>query len=216
MSEDMINVKKMTSLIKMRRNRIIHSNLNLDICDGFKSGCVARRGARLGEERNPNREGEASGSATNIAACCGGMWGICKKSLNIIKSMHVVFNSYNMLFGSAKKLSSLMVCALLLTSCSYTTEEAAYNFEDRLESFIGKSMQELIRRCGQPARYLNESDVPGDTSGTYMIYSYKRNNSECEVILKYQKRTMKIIDWDYSGYCMNTNRFKLDDGCFGL
>lgn len=130
--------------------------------------------------------------------------------------MHVVFRSYNMLFGAAKKLSYLTFCALFLTSCSYTMEEAAETFEDRLESFVGKPMQEVIRRCGRPTRYMNRADLPGEESGTYMIYNFKRLNSECEVILKYKKGTLEIIDWDYSGYCLNTSRLKIDDQCFGL
>ena len=206
----------MTSLIKMRRNRIIHSNLNLDICDKFKFDCVARRGARLCEERNPNRESVASGGIITKLTFCLNKLAICKKSLNIIKSMHVVFNSYNMLFSPAKKVSSLVACVLLLTSCSYTMEEAADKFEDRLESFVGKSMQEVIRRCGNPTKYMNRADLPGEESGTYMIYNFKRFNSECEVILKYKKGTLEIIDWDYSGYCLNTSRVRIDDQCFGL
>ena len=191
-------------------------------------GLVARRGAGFFVRAEPsgseggysedvkNREGEASGSATDIAVFCGDMCGICKKSLKIIKHPYALFSFIDMLFSPVKKLLLLSVCTLSVASCSYTMEEAAYNFEDRLESFINKPMQEVIRRCGTPTRYLNDSDVPGDTSGTYMIYSYKRLNSECEIILKYQKRTMKIIDWDYSGYCLNTNKFRMDDGCFGL
>ena len=74
----MINVEKMTSLIKTRCNRIIQSNLNLNICDKFKFDCVARRGAgffvRAEPERSEgglseemkNREGVALGSATRI------------------------------------------------------------------------------------------------------------------------------------------------------
>lgn len=172
MSEDMNNIKKMTSTMKSRDNAILHNNLN-DLT-------------------------------------------ICKKSLKIIKFMHVVFNSYSMLFSPAKKVSSLAVCVLLLTSCSYTMEEAADKFEDRLESFVGKPMQEVIRRCGHPTKYMNRADLPGEESGTYMIYNFKRFNSECEVILKYKKGTLEIIDWDYSGYCLNTSRFKIDDQCFGL
>ena len=216
MSEDMINVKKITSIIQMWRNKTIQSNLNLNICDKFKFDCVVRRRVRLCEERNPNREGVALGSATDITVFCGDVCGYMKKSLNIIKSMHVVFNSYNMLFSPAKKVSSLAACVLLLTSCSYTMEEAADKFEDRLESFVGKSMQEVIRRCGNPTKYMNRADLPGEESGTYMIYNFKRFNSECEVILKYKKGTLEIIDWDYSGYCLNTSRVRIDDQCFGL
>lgn len=136
--------------------------------------------------------------------------------MKIINFMHFVIRSYNMLFGSAKKTPSLTLCALLLTGCSYTMEEAADKFETRLESFVGKSMQEAIRRCGQPTKYVNRADLPGEESGTYMIYNFKRFNSECEVILKYKKGTLEIIDWDYSGYCLNTSRIKIDDQCFGL
>ena len=168
----MINIKKMTSLIKTRCNRIMHGNLNLNIGDKFKFDCVAWRGAgffvRAEPERSEgglseelkNREGVASGSATDITVFCGDVWGYMKKSLKIIKSMHVVFNSCNMLFGPAKKVSSLAVCVLLLTSCSYTMEEAADKFEDRLESFVGKPMQEVIRRCGHPTKYMNRADLP--------------------------------------------------------
>ena len=178
---------------------------------------VARHGTRLGEEQDTNCEGVALGSATNkLTFCLDKLTIICKKSLKIIKHPYALFSFIDMLFSPAKKLLLLSVCALSVASCSYTMEEAAYNFEDRLESFIGKPMQELIRRCGTPARYLNESDAPGDESGTYMIYNFKRSNSECEVIMKYQKRTMKIIDWDYSGFCLNTSRLRIDDGCFGL
>ena len=191
------------------------------------NNCVARRRAsfsyewvRAGRGRKSeevkNREGVALGSATYKLNFCLDKWSICKKSLNIIKSMHVVFNSYNMLFSPAKKVSSLAVCVLLLTSCSYTMEEAADKFEDRLESFVGKPMQEVIRRCGHPTKYMNRADLPGEESGTYMIYNFKRFNSECEVILKYKKGTLEIIDWDYSGYCLNTSRLKIDDQCFGL
>ena len=227
MSKDMINIKKMTSLIKTRCNRIIQSNLNLNICDKFKFDCVARRRASFSyewvraergrkSEEVKNREGVASGSATDKLTFCLNKLAICKKSLNIIKSMHVVFNSCNMLFSPAKKVSSLAACVLLLTSCSYTMEEAADKFEDRLESFVGKSMQEVIRRCGNPTKYMNRADLPGEESGTYMIYNFKRFNSECEVILKYKKGTLEIIDWDYSGYCLNTSRVRIDDQCFGL
>ena len=195
----------------------MQSNLNLNICDKFKFDCVVRRRVRLCEERNPNREGVASGSATDkLTFCLDKLTIICKKSLKIIKHPYALFSFIDMLFSPAKKVSSLAACVLLLTSCSYTMEEAADKFEDRLESFVGKPMQEVIRRCGHPTKYMNRADLPGEESGTYMIYNFKRFNSECEVILKYKKGTLEIIDWDYSGYCLNTSRLKIDDQCFGL
>ena len=223
MDADMINKKKITSITKMRRNRIMQSNLNLDICDGlsfyidklFVVGPVfcSRRSSSFHCAHWTN---VFRAVAANKLACSCDRLTAYKKSLNIIKFRYATFSFHDMLFKYTKKTILISMCALSVASCSYTTEEAAYNFEDRLESFIGKPMQELIRRCGSPVRYLNESDAPGDESGTYMIYNFKRSNSECEVIMKYQKRTMKIIDWDYSGYCLNTNKFRMDDGCFGL
>ena len=228
MGEDMINVKKMTSLIKTRCNRIIQSNLNLNICDKFKFDCVVRRGAGFFVRAEPsgsegglseemkNREGVASGSATYKLNFCLDKWSICKKSLNIIKFRYAVFSFHNMMLKYTKKTILISMCALFLAGCSYTMEEAADKFEDRLESFVGKPMQEVIRRCGHPTKYMNRADLPGEESGTYMIYNFKRFNSECEVILKYKKGTLEIIDWDYSGYCLNTSRLKIDDQCFGL
>lgn len=216
MSEDMINIEKMTSLIKTRCNRIMQSNLNLNICDKFKFDCVARCRASLCVERNTNRESVASGSTITKLTFCLNKLAICKKSLNIIKCPYATCSFHNMLFKYTKKTILISMCALSIAGCSYTMEEAAGTFEDRLESFVGKPMQYVIRRCGHPTKYMNRADLPGEESGTYMIYNFKRFNSECEVILKYKKGTLEIIDWDYSGYCLNTSRLKIDDQCFGL
>ena len=99
----MINIKKMTSLIKMWRNRIIQSNLNLNKFDKFKFDCVARRGASFSyewvraergrkSEEVKNREGVASGSAIYQLNFCLNKWAICKKSLNIIKCPYAIFS----------------------------------------------------------------------------------------------------------------------------
>ena len=103
MSEDMINIEKMTSLIKTRCNRIMQSNLNLDICDKFKFDCVARCRASLCVERNTNREGVASGSTITKLTFCLNKLAICKKSLNIIKCPYATCSFHNMLFKYTKK-----------------------------------------------------------------------------------------------------------------
>ena len=174
----------------------------------------AERGRESEEVKN--REGVASGSATDKLNFCLHKWAIFKKSLNIIKFNYAALCFYDMLFKYTKKTILISMCALSIAGCSYTMEEAAETFEDRLESFVGKPMQYVIRHCGRPTKYMNRADLPGEESGTYMIYNFTRLNSECEVILKYKKGTLEIIDWDYSGYCLNTSRFKIDDKCFGL
>ena len=45
-------------------------------------------------------------------------------------------------------------------------------------------------------------DLPGQESGTYMIYDYRPMNDDCIIMFKYAKKTLKIIDLDYEGNCL--------------
>lgn len=91
---------------------------------------------------------------------------------------------------------------LLFVGCVYSTEEIVSDFENRLESFMGKNMREVVLYFGQPTRYYNTKDTPNsENDGTYMVYDYRKKNNDCVIMIKYAKTTLKIIDWDYEGNC---------------
>lgn len=90
----------------------------------------------------------------------------------------------------------------LLFGCVSSTEESILLLENRLESFIGKSVRDVINSFGNPTKYSNRMDLPGQESGTYMIYDYRPMNDDCIIMFKYAKKTLKIIDWDYEGNCL--------------
>ena len=108
----------------------------------------------------------------------------------------------------AKKVKHIVslfsTCVLmLLASCITSTEDHIRLVEDYLESFIGKSVRDVINSFGTPTKYSNRSDnVPGEINGTYMIYDYRPKNNDCIVSFKYAKKTLKIVDWDYEGNCL--------------
>ena len=81
-----------------------------------------------------------------------------------------------------------------------STEKSIKSLENFLESFIGKQARDVLNTLGKPTKYYNTMDLPGQVSGTYMIYDYNvKKNKNCILILKYEKKTLKIIDWDYEG-----------------
>lgn len=104
-----------------------------------------------------------------------------------------------------KKIHLLFVIfVILLTqySCVRTTEEHISLFENYLESFMGKKVKDVINSMGQPTSYKNRMDLPGEQSGTYMIYDYRNEGNNCIIMFKYAKSTLQIIDWDYEGNCL--------------
>ena len=92
--------------------------------------------------------------------------------------------------------------SFLFVSCVSSTEDSILFFENRLESFIGKSVRDVINAFGEPTKYSNRRDLPGELSGTYMVYDYRPKNDDCVIMFKYAKKTLKIIDWDYDGNCL--------------
>lgn len=103
------------------------------------------------------------------------------------------------------KLLALRLIFLLfsmpLTCCATTHEEYIYKFETTLESFMGKKVRDVINKYGKPTRYVNMSDILDQQSGTYMIYDYAYRDMDCQIIFKFSKKGLEIIDWDYSGSC---------------
>ena len=87
-------------------------------------------------------------------------------------------------------------------ACVSSIEESIDLLENRLESFIGKRVRDVINVFGNPTKYSNRPDLPGTTSGTYMIYDYRPYNNDCVILFKYAKATLTIIDWDYEGNCL--------------
>ena len=97
----------------------------------------------------------------------------------------------------------LILCiATIHTGCVKTTEEHVMLFENYLESFIDKQLRDVINSMGQPSYYKNRTDLPGEQSGTYMVYDYRQKGDNCIIMFKYAKSTLKIIDWDYEGNCL--------------
>ena len=76
-----------------------------------------------------------------------------------------------------------------------------YKFESRLEYFMGKKVRDVINKYGQPTKYINTADILDQQSGTYMIYDYTSKGMDCQIIFKFSKQKLEIIDWDYSGSC---------------
>ncbi len=110
---------------------------------------------------------------------------------------------FSMFYKSIKCVCFMQaVGVLLLSSCVSSTEESILLLENRLESFIGKSVRDVINVFGNPTKYSNRMDLPGQESGTYMIYDYRPMNDNCIIMFKYAKKTLKIIDWDYEGNCL--------------
>ena len=74
--------------------------------------------------------------------------------------------------------------------------------ENKLESFIGKNVRDVLNEYGQPVKYINTPELPGQQSGTYMVYDWSKYGDNCRIMFKYAKKTLKIIDWDYNGNCL--------------
>ena len=103
----------------------------------------------------------------------------------------------------AKNFLFSILCILVMQfGCVKTTEEHIALFENYLESFMGKRLRDVINSMGQPSYYKNRMDLPGEQSGTYMVYDYRDQGNNCIIMLKYAKSTLKIIDWDYEGNCL--------------
>ena len=91
----------------------------------------------------------------------------------------------------------------ILSGCVSSIEESIKLFEDRLDSFKGKKVRDVINAFGKPDKYVNRPDTnPKEQSGTYMVYDYRPKNDDCVIMFKYAKKTLVIIDWDYEGNCL--------------
>ena len=102
-----------------------------------------------------------------------------------------------------KNTRALLYSALItLSACVTSTEKSIRLLENRLESFIGKRVRDVINVFGNPTKYSNRTDIPGTPNGTYMIYDYRPYNDNCIIIFKYAKSTLTIVDWDYEGNCL--------------
>ena len=95
----------------------------------------------------------------------------------------------------------IALCISLFSSCTFTQEEYIYKFESQLEYFIGKKVRDVVNKYGQPTKYINTADILDQQSGTYMIYDYTSKGMDCQIIFKFSKQKLEIIDWDYSGSC---------------
>lgn len=101
-----------------------------------------------------------------------------------------------------RTMALLLLLLFPLFSCMVATEDYITLLENKLESFIGKKARDVINTFGQPTKYSNIADLPGQVSGTYMIYDYTPYGNNCQIIFKYAKKTLKIVDWDYEGNCL--------------
>ena len=106
-----------------------------------------------------------------------------------------------MYMKNVKKIILLFYLAIL-SSCITNTEDYIMLLENKLESFIGKNVRDVLNEYGQPVKYINTPDLPGQQSGTYMVYDWSKYGDNCRIMFKYAKKTLKIIDWDYNGNCL--------------
>ena len=109
-----------------------------------------------------------------------------------------------LILGSFKSLIARLLLLLFivsLTQCVTTHEEYIYKFEANLESNKDKKVRDVINKYGKPTRYINTADILDQQSGTYMIYDYSHRGMDCQIVFKFSKQKLEIIDWDYSGSC---------------
>ena len=99
-------------------------------------------------------------------------------------------------------LFTILCMVAMQFGCVKTTEEHVMLFENYLESFMGKQLRDVVNAMGQPSYYKNRTDLPGEQSGTYMVYDRRNKGDNCIIMFKYAKSTLKIIDWDYEGNCL--------------
>ena len=95
-----------------------------------------------------------------------------------------------------------LVNLFLLTGCIASTEEKIELLENRLDSFVGKRVRDVINVFGNPTKYSNRSDLPGMLNGTYMVYDYGEYGYDCVISFKYEKTSLTVKEWDYEGNCL--------------
>ena len=91
---------------------------------------------------------------------------------------------------------------ILCCGCLASTEEKLELLENRLDSFVGKRVRDVINVFGNPTKYSNRSDLPGMLNGTYMVYDYSVYGYDCVISFKYEKTSLTIKEWDYEGNCL--------------
>lgn len=103
-----------------------------------------------------------------------------------------------------KKLFLLFVLTLITMSCAVVKQENKVDkFEQKLTAKVGKMTQDIKQEYGEPTKYSNISPLDVDDIGGFMIYDYRNNNDDCVMVFKYSKKTLKILDWNYSGDCFD-------------
>jgi len=100
------------------------------------------------------------------------------------------------------KIFIFLLCSFAFCGCMASTEDSIRVFENRLESFVGKKVRNVINELGQPTRYRHQVGKGRVSKGTYMIYDFRKKGDDCVVKFKFEKKTLKIIDWDYEGNCL--------------
>ena len=124
----------------------------------------------------------------------------------LLKKAMFAFNTKKNLRKKSRKKNHLLFIVYFMVvaqfGCVKTTEEHIALFENYLESFMGKRLRDVVNSMGQPSYYKNRTDLPGEQSGTYMVYDYRNKGDNCIIMFKYAKSTLKIIDWDYEGNCL--------------
>lgn len=91
-----------------------------------------------------------------------------------------------------------------MLSCN--RDDQRLTFENKLNSFIGKSTDDVIDEFGNKPKYENKTRVDG-VQCTFMVYDYDYNIVgtiyKCQVRFCVKQGTGKVLDYDYRG-----------DGCF--
>lgn len=90
----------------------------------------------------------------------------------------------------------------IITSCALTHHEKQARFEAKLDAKIGTMTQDIIKEHGQPTKYSNTSPLDDNAMGSFMIYDFTNQGDDCILVYKYSKKTLKILDWHYTGNCM--------------
>lgn len=91
---------------------------------------------------------------------------------------------------------------ILLVSCQYNNRQNKINkFEQKLTANVGKMVQDVKKEHGEPTKYSNVSPLDDSATGGFMVYDYRSDEDNCVLVFQYSKKTLKILDWNYSGDC---------------
>ena len=98
---------------------------------------------------------------------------------------------------------TILTSLLMMTSCALSKQEKRAQFEAKLDAKIGTMTQDIIKEHGHPTKYSNTSPLDDNAMGSFMIYDYTNQGDDCILVYKYSKKTLKILDWHYTGSCMD-------------